>query len=71
VDESGFVPKYLRQLDFVVGTKDTVVDEAGTHGKEDRRQYVFNYRMFLEDVGFIKKTQKENDANTDKETHIP
>jgi hypothetical protein len=65
------VPKYLRQLDFVVGTKYTVVDEAGTHSKEDRGQNVFNNRMFLENVEFIEKTQKENDADADKETHIP
>jgi hypothetical protein len=50
MDEPGFVPKHLGELDFVVGPKDAFVDEAGSHGKEDRRQHVFNHWLGLEDL---------------------
>ena len=71
MDEPGFVPKHLGELDFVVGTENAFVDESGTHGKEDRRQNVFNDGIFFEDIWFREKTQKENNADADKEANIP
>ena len=71
MDEPGFVPKHLGELDFVVGPEDAFVDEADTHGKEDRRQHVFNHGLTLEDLWFWESTQKENDADADKEANIP